>query len=78
MNGRFFLDTNIFGYSFDPTSPKKAAQASKLIRSPIETRAGIVSHQVARSCQYTNRKDCMERCCGLAPGSSCLGTIRWS
>jgi predicted nucleic acid-binding protein len=48
MNGRFFLDTNIFVYSFDPTSPKKAAQASKLIKSAIETRAGIVSHQVVQ------------------------------
>jgi predicted nucleic acid-binding protein len=48
MSGRFFLDTNIFVYSFDPGSPKKAAQAKKLIRSAIETRGGIVSYQVVQ------------------------------
>src|SRR6266700_1855273 len=48
MNGRFFLDTNIFVYSFDASSPKKAAQARKLIRSAIETRGGIVSYQVVQ------------------------------
>jgi len=48
MNGRFFLDTNIFVYSFDANSPKKAAQANKLIRRAIETRAGIVSDQVVQ------------------------------
>ncbi len=48
MNGRFFLDTNIFVYSFDTSSPKKAAQAKKLIRSAIETHGGIVSYQVVQ------------------------------
>ena len=48
MSGRFFLDTNIFVYSFDVSSPKKAAQARKLIRSAIETRGGIVSYQVVQ------------------------------
>src|ERR1700751_681151 len=46
MNGRFFLDTNIFVHSSDASSPKKAAQARKLIRSANETRGGIVSYQV--------------------------------
>jgi predicted nucleic acid-binding protein len=48
MSGRFFLDTNIFVYSFDAGSPKKAAQSAKLIRSAIETRGGIVSYQVVQ------------------------------
>jgi predicted nucleic acid-binding protein len=48
MNGRFFLDTNIFVYSFDASSPKKAAQARKLIRSAIETGGGIVSYQAVQ------------------------------
>src|SRR5271167_2050270 len=48
MSARFFIDTNIFVYSFDTTSPKKAAQARKLIRSAIETRRGIVSYQVVQ------------------------------
>ena len=48
MSGRFFLDTNIFVYSFDTSSPKKAVQSTKLIRSAIETRGGIVSYQVVQ------------------------------
>jgi predicted nucleic acid-binding protein len=48
MSGRFFLDTNIFVYSFDAGSPKKAAQSAKLIRTAIQTRSGIVSYQVVQ------------------------------
>jgi predicted nucleic acid-binding protein len=48
MSGRFFLDTNIFIYSFDANSSKKASQATKLIRKGIETRGGIVSYQVVQ------------------------------
>lgn len=48
MSGKFFLDTNIFVYSFDLSAPKKAAQATKLIRKGIETHGGIVSYQVVQ------------------------------
>ena len=48
MSGRFFLDTNVFVYSFDAGSPKKAAQSARLIKSAIETRGGIVSYQVVQ------------------------------
>jgi predicted nucleic acid-binding protein len=48
MSGRFFLDTNIFVYSFDAGSPKKAAQSAKLIRTALETNRGIVSYQVVQ------------------------------
>ncbi len=48
MSAKFFLDTNIFVYSFDSSAPKKAAQARKLIRKAIETRSGIVSYQVVQ------------------------------
>ena len=48
MSGRFFLDTNIFVYTFDAGSRKKAAQSAKLIKSAIETRGGIVSYQVVQ------------------------------
>lgn len=48
MSARFFLDTNIFVYSFDTSAPKKAAQSLKLIRRAIETRGGIVSYQVVQ------------------------------
>lgn len=48
MNARFFLDTNVFVYSFDPSAPKKASRARELIREAIETRKGIVSYQVVQ------------------------------
>jgi predicted nucleic acid-binding protein len=48
MSDRLFLDTSIFIYSFDASSPKKAAQSKKLIRRAIETRGGIVSYQVVQ------------------------------
>ena len=48
MSARFFLDTNIFVYSFDASSPKKAARARQLIRNAIETGGGIVSYQVVQ------------------------------
>ncbi len=48
MNGRFFLDTNVFVYSFDRSAPVKARRANHLIRRAVETRKGIVSYQVAQ------------------------------
>jgi predicted nucleic acid-binding protein len=48
MKDRFFLDTNIFVYSFDRNAPTKAVRAAKLIRRAIETRQGIVSYQVVQ------------------------------
>ncbi len=48
MNGRFFLDTNVFVYSFDWSAPVKAARATQLIRRAVETRKGIISYQVAQ------------------------------
>ncbi len=48
MNGRFFLDTNVFVYSFDRSAPGKARRAAKLIRQAVATRKGIVSYQVAQ------------------------------
>src|SRR5215469_2819935 len=48
MSDRFFLDTNIFVYSFDRNAPRKADRAVKLIRRAIEAREGIVSYQVVQ------------------------------
>jgi predicted nucleic acid-binding protein len=48
MNGRFFLDTNIFVYSFDRGSPAKAQRSAQLIRQAVATRKGIVSYQVVQ------------------------------
>ena len=48
MNGRFFLDTNVFVYSFDASAPAKARRARELIRAAVATGKGIVSYQVAQ------------------------------
>ena len=46
--GRFFLDTNVFVYSFDLSSPRKSERAKKLIRQALLTRKGIISYQVVQ------------------------------
>ncbi|MDZ7793878.1 MAG: PIN domain-containing protein [Spirochaetia bacterium] len=45
MNGSFFLDTNIFVYSFDSKEPGKQKRAQELIRTGLEGR-GTISWQV--------------------------------
>src|SRR5271169_4443356 len=48
MNDRFFLDTNIFVYSFDRASASKARRATQLIHQAVATRKGTVSYQVVQ------------------------------
>ena len=48
MNGRFFLDTNVFVYSFDDGSAAKAKRALSLIREGVDTRKGVVSYQIVQ------------------------------
>jgi predicted nucleic acid-binding protein len=48
MSDRFFLDTNIFVYSFDRSAPMKAQKATQLIRNALKTQKGIVSYQVVQ------------------------------
>lgn len=48
MNARFFLDTNVFVYSFDRRAPAKARRAMQLIREAVATRKGIISFQVVQ------------------------------
>ena len=48
MSARFFLDTNIFVYSFDRRAPDKHTRAAQLIRQAVATRKGIVSYQVVQ------------------------------
>jgi predicted nucleic acid-binding protein len=48
MSGRFFLDTNIFVYSFDVKAPAKARRAAQLARQAVDTGQGIVSYQVVQ------------------------------
>jgi predicted nucleic acid-binding protein len=46
MSDRFFLDTNIFVYSFDQSAPAKARKAAQLIREALTTQKGVISYQV--------------------------------
>jgi len=46
MNAKYFLDTNIFVYSFDNDAPEKKRRSQDLIRSALENGAGIISTQV--------------------------------
>lgn len=48
MNGRFFLDTNVFVYSLDKSSPEKQQRATQLVREAIASSKGIVSYQVVQ------------------------------
>ena len=48
MSDRFFLDTNIFIYSFDQTAKAKSRVAQDLIDRAVGTKKGIVSYQVVQ------------------------------
>jgi predicted nucleic acid-binding protein len=48
MSDRFFLDTNIFVYSFDRTAVAKARRANQLIRTALKTQKGTTSYQVVQ------------------------------
>jgi predicted nucleic acid-binding protein len=48
MSDRFFLDTNVFVYSFDQSDPAKAQRAKELIRDALKTQKGVVSYQVVQ------------------------------
>ena len=46
MSGKFFLDTNIFVYSFDETARAKKQRAQKIIKEGLKTGNGHISTQV--------------------------------
>lgn len=48
MSDRFFLDTNLFVYTFDDTAPTKTKKATQLIRRAADTGEGIISYQVVQ------------------------------
>ena len=48
MSDRFFLDTNIFIYSFDQSAAAKARKAAELIREALTTQKGVISYQVVQ------------------------------
>ena len=48
MSDRFFLDTNIFVYLFEPTPAAKRSTAEQLIRGALNSHKGVVSYQVVQ------------------------------
>ncbi len=46
ISGLFFLDTNIFVYTFDSTAPEKRQIAQQLVRGALRTKRGVISAQV--------------------------------
>jgi len=48
MNGRFFLDTNIFVYCFDDNNTEKKVRALSLIGEALQSGKGIISWQVVQ------------------------------
>ena len=45
---KFFLDTNIFVYTFDLSVPLRRAQARGLVERALTTRQGLISYQVVQ------------------------------
>lgn len=48
MSAKFFLDTNVFVYSFDRSSIAKSRRSSELIGKALTTRTGVISYQVVQ------------------------------
>jgi len=48
MSDRYFLDTNIFVYSFDPVDTRKARIAEELVTRGVGARLGVISYQVVQ------------------------------
>jgi len=48
MSDRFFLDTNIFVYSFDQSTARKTEEAGRLINQALTTGKGVISYQVVQ------------------------------
>src|SRR3990167_1208448 len=48
MSAKFFLDTNIFVYSFDRRSAAKQKKAQALIEQALTNHVGVISFQVVQ------------------------------
>ncbi|MFQ5560297.1 MAG: PIN domain-containing protein [Nitrospinota bacterium] len=48
MSDRFFIDTNIFAYSFDSKSKKKQILSKDIIAQSLLSNEGIISYQVVQ------------------------------
>jgi predicted nucleic acid-binding protein len=53
---KYFLDTNIFVYTFDLQDSKKAKRAENLIAEALRTGLGMISYQVAQEFIAVARK----------------------
>jgi predicted nucleic acid-binding protein len=48
MSGRYFIDTNIFVYSFHEADPYKRDISRRLIADALENSTGVISYQVVQ------------------------------
>jgi predicted nucleic acid-binding protein len=48
MSGRYFLDTNILVYTFDPSQPEKQDRARRLVEEALRSTEGVISSQVVQ------------------------------
>jgi predicted nucleic acid-binding protein len=48
MPAEFFLDTNVFVYTFDASAPAKRARARELVKRALDAGDGVISWQVAQ------------------------------
>jgi predicted nucleic acid-binding protein len=48
MSDKYFIDTNIFVYSFDLVDPRKAQIAEELVTRGVGSRSGVISYQVVQ------------------------------
>jgi len=48
MSGKFFLDTNIFVYTFDSVASDKQRIARQLVAKALNSQQGLISYQVVQ------------------------------
>jgi predicted nucleic acid-binding protein len=48
MSAKYFLDTNIFVYTFDSESPDKQVRSRELVETALEDGRGCISYQVVQ------------------------------
>lgn len=48
MSDKYFLDTNIFVYTFDNSAPQKQTIATELVEAALQSYSGVISYQVVQ------------------------------
>ena len=74
MSDRFFLDTDIFVYSFDRSAGVKARKAAQLIRKALTTQKGLISYQVVQEFFHVALRK-FSRPMKVADAEQYLGTV---